>query len=76
MPWTGGGFAPLRLDRGEIRARLASFDPVIIAELSDAYEQSALAAMDQARAAKRMGKPDAPPARGGRRPEPEESDDG
>lgn len=45
-----------RLDRGEIRARLEGFDPAIIAELADAYEQAALAAMEDARAAaKRLG---------------------
>ena len=74
MPWTGGGLAGgLRLDRGEIRARLAGFDAEVIAELGDAYEQSALAAMDEARAAQRQGR-DAPAPR--RRGRTEESDDG
>lgn len=46
----------MRLDRGEIRARLADFDGALIAELADAYEQAALAAMEDARAAaKRLG---------------------
>lgn len=71
--WTGGGFSPSRLDRNELRARLAGAVPAFVAdELADAFEASAMASRETARERNKAAEKAAPR---GRQPQPSDQDE-
>lgn len=63
--WSGGGLAPLRIDRRAVRDRLDDLPGWIVETLLDAFEPHALAAI-RAAEAKRKPRGDATPSPGRR----------
>lgn len=55
MPWMGGGMSPVRLDRAEVRGRLAGVPRWIVDELADDFEQAAIAALAEGRKRNNQG---------------------